>query len=287
LTVGSAVGGLSTPGVGVYSYDYGQTVSVIAVASEGYRFVNWIMDGVNATAGSTISVQMMVNHVVVPVYVAVPVVLVATETTSNTTYSIAISGGNMTAGQMTNMTITPYASNTTTVVALNVTGPSGTTGTGTLALPKESIPYGTIPQVYIDGVLAENQTYTENADYYYVTFTTHFSEHVISIVFASPSQPMPTATPTPIPTATPTPTVTPTINPTATLSPTTAPTATPTSIPQTTATPTPTAALIPTATPITSTEAAFTNYVVLIAAVAFVLFVVFVLVFRRKKKSDA
>jgi hypothetical protein len=281
LTVNSAAGGSTTPANGVYTYNYGQTATVTAVASEDYRFVNWLLDGQNASSSNNISIQMLTNHTLTPIYAEIPVILIATETTtSNTTYPIAISGGNMTAKQMTNMTITSYASNTTTVVALNVTGPSGTVGTGTIALPKEAIPYGTIPQVYIDGVLAENQTYIEDANYFYVTFTTHFSEHTISIVFASPAPP-----PTPTPTPTAKPSTAPTITPSPTFNPTANPP--PTSTPQPTATPTSDATSTPTATTTKATESAFPSYLVFIFAVASALFVVFALVYRRRKKSDA
>lgn len=279
LTIVSTVGGSTNPATGSYTYNHGQTAAVTAIAADDYRFERWLLDGQNATASSTISLQLTSNHTLTAVFAEIPVVLVATETTAqNITYPIAISGGNMTAKQMTNMTITPYATNTTTVVALNVTGPSGTVGTGTLALPKEAIPYGTIPQVYIDGVLAENQTYTEDTNYFYITFTTHFSEHAISIVFATPAPP-PTPTPTPTPTTSPS--TTPTITPT--------PTSNPTSTPQSTATPTPTsgATVTPTATPITPTEAAFPSYLVVAFAAALALLVLFALVYRRKKKEDA
>lgn len=278
LTVNSAVGGSTTPTAGSYTYNYGQAATVTAIAATDYRFVNWILDGQNATSGSSISIQMIANHVLTPVFAEIPVTLVATETTAlNTTYPITITGGNMTAKQMTNMTITPYTSNSTTVVAFNVTGPSGTVGTGTLALPKEAIPYGTIPQVYIDGVLAENQTYTEDTNYFYVTFTTHFSTHAISIVFTSPSEPESTATPTPSPTATPTSAPSSTATPTPTPSPTVQPTTTPI----------PTSSSTPTSNPTTPTEAGFPSYLVLSLAIALALFVVFAMVYRRKKKSDA
>ena len=291
LVINTATGGSTNPQAATYTYDYGADVTVTATASTGYAFNYWLQDGQAGSSNATITLTMNANHALTPVFAEIPQVLIATETTTeNTTYQIAISGGNMTAKQMTNMTITPYAVNTTTVVALNVTGPSGTFGTSTLALPKEAIPYGTTPKVYIDGVLAENQTYTEDANYFYVTFTTHFSEHIVSIVFATQSQPQPTVTPTPTPSPTVTPTVTPA--PTATPSPTTTPTPTSTPTPTAkptatpTSTPTATTTVTPTATPTKPVEAAFPSYIVVAFAVALALFVIFALVYRRKKKQD-
>ncbi len=162
--------------------------------------------------------------------------IIATDTTTNRTYSIQI-GGNVTIEQFSNMTITPYQVNGTTIVDFNLTGPSGTEGFCNLTLPKTAIPFGTKPVVYIDGVVAENQSCTEDADNYYVAYTTHFSTHHIEILFSTETDPTdyppriytPSAS-TPL-TSTPTnPTSTPAPNPTVppTINPTTTPTSTPT-----------------------------------------------------------
>jgi hypothetical protein len=45
------------------------------------------------------------------------------------------------------------------------------------------VSYGTVPLVYIDGQLAENQSYTQDADNYYVYYTVHFSNHQVTIEF--------------------------------------------------------------------------------------------------------
>jgi hypothetical protein len=86
---------------------------------------------------------------------------------------------------MSNMTITPHQTNDTTVVAFTVSGETGTTGYANITIAKSAIPYGTIPKVYIDGVEAQNQGYTQDADNYYVWFTTHFSTHQITIQYAN------------------------------------------------------------------------------------------------------
>ncbi len=145
--------------------------------------------------------------------------IIATKTTDNQTYTITVSGS-IIGPQISNMTITPFAGNTTTWVEFTLTGPAGTSGTGTLTIPKEAIPYGSTPQVYIDGVLAESQSYTQDAQNYYVTYSTHFSTHQISIQFTTPTQQTSgtttesTATPTPTPSPTPPATTSPTVEPT-------------------------------------------------------------------------
>jgi hypothetical protein len=61
--------------------------------------------------------------------------------TTGDTYGVGISG-NVTAQQMSNVTITPHQLSTTTIVSFTVTGPSGTVGFGNMTLPKTAIPYG-------------------------------------------------------------------------------------------------------------------------------------------------
>jgi hypothetical protein len=95
------------------------------------------------------------------------------------------------------MTITPIQSEGVTLVNFTVTGQSGSEGFGNLTLSKSAIPYGTTPTVYIDGQPAANQGYTEDANNYYIWFTTHFSTHEIAIQFIGAElsgQPLPLST---------------------------------------------------------------------------------------------
>jgi hypothetical protein len=122
-------------------------------------------------------------------------------------------------------------------VDFTLTGPTGTEGFCNLTLPKIAIPFGKNPVVYIDATVAENQTFTEDFDNFYITYTIHFSTHQIKILFATqPNQtltplqitnwaPSQTSNTSPNPTLTPTPTIPPT--PTATPRPTANPTSTP------------------------------------------------------------
>jgi hypothetical protein len=91
--------------------------------------------------------------------------------------------GNITSSQITNVIITTNQSDTTTV-SFTLTGVSGTTGFSNITIPKSSVPYGTIPTVYIDGKLAQNQGYSKDANNYHVWYTTHFSSNQVSIQFA-------------------------------------------------------------------------------------------------------
>jgi uncharacterized repeat protein (TIGR02543 family) len=119
--------------------------------------------------------------------------IIAIDTTNNNAYSIAISG-NVTAQQISNMTITPYQSNATTTVTFTITGTSGTVGFGNMTIPKTAIPYGTSPVVYIDGQQAPNQGYSQDADNFYVWYTTHFSTHQVEISFTAGTTTQPQVT---------------------------------------------------------------------------------------------
>jgi parallel beta-helix repeat protein len=268
LTINSAVGGTTLPTNGSYTYNYAQTATITATPSEGYQFAGWLLDGQTDTTDNTINIEMLANHTITPIFAEATTTITATKTTDNQTYTVGIASGNITATQFSNMTITPYASSITTVVAFTLTGPTGTNGTGTIAIPKEAIPFGTTPEVYIDGLRAMDQSYTQDDDYYYITFSTHFSTHEISITFASETEysdlssvgqynltGMPQA-------SSPDPTVTP--------------------IPQPTTTP----ITSPTATPTGTTNAGISSYLVLLAAAALMFIIVIGLAYRRKKSKE-
>jgi hypothetical protein len=53
-----------------------------------------------------------------------------------------------------------------------------------MTIPKNLIPDGTAPTIYIDNQKAEKQGYTQDTDNYYVWYTTGFSSHQISIMFS-------------------------------------------------------------------------------------------------------
>ncbi len=91
--------------------------------------------------------------------------------------------GNITSQQISSITMTTNHSARTTTIFFNVTGESGTTGFCNITIPKSSVPYGTTPTIYVDNQICQNQSYTEDANNYYLWYATHFSTHQISIVF--------------------------------------------------------------------------------------------------------
>ena len=107
-------------------------------------------------------------------------------TGSGATVDLAISG-NITSSQISNATITSYQPTKTTIVSFTITGLNGTAGFGNMTIPKTAISYGTSPVVYIDGQQAPNQGYTQDANNFYVWYTTISSTHQVSIQFAVPS----------------------------------------------------------------------------------------------------
>jgi hypothetical protein len=123
-------------------------------------------------------------------------------TASGATVDLAISG-NITSSQISNSTIIPYQSTATTTVSLIITGKNGTVGFVNMTIPKTAIPYGTSPVVYIDGQQAPNQGYTQDANNFYVWYTTQFNTNLVNwgilgglqvtIQFAVPPTPLPTS----------------------------------------------------------------------------------------------
>jgi outer membrane protein assembly factor BamB len=101
--------------------------------------------------------------------------------------------GNITSSQMSNVTIAVNNA-TTTGLFFTVTGERGNLGFSNITIPKSLMPSETTPLIFIDGVPAQNQGYTQDTDNYYVWYTTHFSTHQISIMFTS-TTPSPTPPP--------------------------------------------------------------------------------------------
>jgi hypothetical protein len=105
-------------------------------------------------------------------------------TDQGTKINLQISG-NITATQLSNLTITSKQSTSTVVVSFTVTGQNGTTGFGNVTIPKSSVPNNLTPTIYIDNRQAQNQGYNQDTNNFYVWYTTSFSTHNVSIVFAS------------------------------------------------------------------------------------------------------
>jgi parallel beta-helix repeat protein len=112
---------------------------------------------------------------------------------NGSTVDLAISG-NITSIQMFNVTISTNQFAAT--LSFTVTGESGATGFGNITIPKSAVPFGSTPILYIDNQAASDQGYTQNAENYYVWYTTNFSTHEISIAFNTVQFPSSTIKPT-------------------------------------------------------------------------------------------
>lgn len=107
----------------------------------------------------------------------------------NTQLTLTISG-NIAPTQFSNISLTANQTVATTYITFTVTGETGSSGFCNITIPKNSIPYGQTPAILIDMQPAANQGYTEDAENYYVWFTTSFSTHYVTVRFSN--EPMPT-----------------------------------------------------------------------------------------------
>jgi YVTN family beta-propeller protein len=214
--------------------NYGDSQQFTITPRMGYHISSLVVDGSAVTVASTYTFSNVQDDHSISASFTTDT-LTAIVTTTCETYPVGIDG-NVTTEQFSNMTITPYQDTKITSVDFTLTGPNGTEGFCNLTLPKIAIPFGTNPVVYIDGIVAENQSFTEGFDNFYIAFTTHFSTHQIEILFtteSNPYTPMPittwatsqTSNTSPNPTTIPTPTIPPTS--TATPRPATNPTSAP------------------------------------------------------------
>ena len=116
---------------------------------------------------------------------------VTATTGTGATVDLAISG-NVTSSQISDAIIASYLPTKTTTVSFTITGPNGTAGFGNMTIPKTAVYSGSSPILYIDGLQASNQGYTQDANNFYVWFTTSFSTHQVSIQFVvSSTSPVP------------------------------------------------------------------------------------------------
>jgi hypothetical protein len=121
-----------------------------------------------------------------PVPIPTPLVAIVPASTGNGSTIDLIVCGNVTYSQMENVTIATNQSATTTILSFTLTGESGTTAFSNITIPKTAVALATMPIIYVDGVPAQSQGYTQDGGNYYVWYTTHFSTHEISIVFSAP-----------------------------------------------------------------------------------------------------
>jgi hypothetical protein len=91
--------------------------------------------------------------------------------------------GNISAPQISNISVSENQTDGTAAISLVVTGDSGTVGFGNITVPKSLIADNLVPEVYIDGQKVSEQGFTQDEENYYVWFITHFSTHEVSIDF--------------------------------------------------------------------------------------------------------
>jgi hypothetical protein len=116
---------------------------------------------------------------------------------ANTTSGLIVRmtlAGNVTPSQFSDITLTNESAQAAQL-SFVLSGQAGNTGFGNVTIPKTAVCNASSIAVLIDGQPAQNQGYSQNANCYYVWFTTHFSTHQVSIVFST-DLPNSTASPT-------------------------------------------------------------------------------------------
>lgn len=71
LTISSVGGGVTNPVVGTYMINQGATAQVTATPNSGYRFVNWLLDGLSSTT-NPITFTMNSNRTLQAIFEAIP-----------------------------------------------------------------------------------------------------------------------------------------------------------------------------------------------------------------------
>ena len=86
-----------------------------------------------------------------------------------------IVNGNLSLGFISLANLTSSQSSATSNLTFTVTGEAGTNAFINVTIPKNVITYGSKPTVYIGNQKVQNQSYTQDADNYYVWSTNHFN----------------------------------------------------------------------------------------------------------------
>jgi uncharacterized repeat protein (TIGR02543 family) len=94
-------------------------------------------------------------------------------------------GGNTASSTISSATITTDQFNTTTTVSLTVIAQNSISGLGNITIPKTAIPYGTTPIVYVNNNQSPNQGYTQDANNYYIWYSTGTPTYALSIAFGT------------------------------------------------------------------------------------------------------
>jgi hypothetical protein len=160
------------------AFTQGQWFGTVTIAQAG----SFKITATDSNGHSGISSVFTVSEAITPTPGPTTTNTISATKDGSSTVNIAVNG-NITASQYANVTITTNQTAQTTTVSFTVTGQTGTTGYGNITLPKSQIPYGTTITVYIDGQPAENQSYTQDSQNYYVYYSTHFSTNNVELRF--------------------------------------------------------------------------------------------------------
>ena len=142
----------------------------------------------------SISIPIAQGPFYIPPDVGEPYPIISTATPSpilmakegnGSAFVLLATSGNVTASQMSNATLARDQSTNTITISFNLAGESSTTGFSNLTIPKSAVFNGTTPKIFIDNQLAQDQGYTQDENYFFVWYTTHFSTHQISIIFSA------------------------------------------------------------------------------------------------------
>jgi len=182
-------------GVKLWSYqlDGSDSWSSASIAG-GVLYIGSDKGTLFAFGSSTSTITPTPTPTPTPTVVPPPNQTVSAVTGGGEKVNLALSG-NITSSQMSNVTIAVNNA-TTTGLFFTVAGESNTLGFSNITIPKRLVPTEATPLIFIDGLAAQSQGYSQDTDNYYVWYVTHFSTHQISIMFTSTA-----SSPTPLPTA--------------------------------------------------------------------------------------
>ena len=189
--IAPATSGNFTNGTWTGSVTLTAAIIIQITASDGNGH-SGISNGITVTGATTPTQTSTVTPTPTPTTTPTPI-----PTTTSTIQATQDDGstvnlpinGNIAASQYSNVTITTNQTATTTIVSFTVTGQSGSAGYCNITIPKGEIPYGTTVTVYIDGQPAQDQSYSQDANNYYVWYALHFSTHNVELRFVGEKNP--------------------------------------------------------------------------------------------------
>ncbi|MGA2682463.1 MAG: hypothetical protein ABSF44_11775 [Candidatus Bathyarchaeia archaeon] len=202
-TLTCSAGSISSSTMNAFSGGVG--TALVTVTAAGSSATITATDGIHVGTSNPFTVAIAPTPTPTPTLTPIPtltpapspssssIMTVAATTQNGATVDLAISG-NITSSQISNVKIATDQADSTTTISFTTTGESGTVGFGNVTIPISAVSFGGTPTIYIDGLQASNQGYTQDSSNYYVWYTTSFSAHQISIVFTSTApSPSPTA----------------------------------------------------------------------------------------------